>query len=116
MKLVPQSERSCFAGPLSAKKRLRAFMQLDVSIDSMISTRTALVLIQQNMMAHRLLSACPPLVRLLMTDQGPNTSSPTYVKGGQTLRRSDGRSAICCYAFVDAGRFVMQTGYAFVEY
>ncbi len=46
-------------------------------------------------MAHRLLSACPPQVRLLVTDQGPNTLSPTYVKGGQTLRRSDGRSAMC---------------------
>lgn len=45
-----------FAVPLSVKKRLRAFMQLDVCIDSMTSTYTALELIQLNIMAHGLLS------------------------------------------------------------
>lgn len=37
MKLVPQSDWSCLAGPLRAKKRLRAFIQLDASIDSISS-------------------------------------------------------------------------------
>lgn len=87
-------------------------MQLDVSIDSMTSMCTALELMQQNMMAHRLLSACPPLVRLLVTDQGPNTSSPTYVKGGQTFRRSGGRFDVLFFQLSTQ----LATGYAFVKY
>ena len=83
MKFVPQSDISCLAGPLMAKKRLKALIQLEVSIDSMTSMWTALELIQQNIIAHRLLSACPPLVRLAVIHQGPKTSNPTYVNGGQ---------------------------------
>lgn len=52
-------------------KILLAFMQLDVSIDSISSIWTALELRQLNIMAHRLLSACPPLVPLNTMDQGP---------------------------------------------
>ena len=89
MQFVPQSDLNCLAGPLIAKKRLKALMQLDVSTESMTSMCTALELIQQNIMAHRLLSACPALVHLVVMDQGPKTSKPTYVKGGHVLRRSD---------------------------
>lgn len=44
MKLVPQSDWSCLTGPLRAKKCLRAFIQLDASIDSISSMWTALEL------------------------------------------------------------------------
>ena len=37
MKLVPLSERSCAAGPLTAKNLRRAFMKLEVSMDSINS-------------------------------------------------------------------------------
>lgn len=96
IKLVPQSVWSCFAGPRSQKKHQIAFMQLDASINSITLMWMAVELRQLNMMAHRLFSTCPPQVRLIKMDHGPNTSSPTYVKGGQVLRRSGGRSAIYC--------------------
>lgn len=47
-----------------------------------------------NITPHLLLLACPPLVRLITTDHGPNTSTPVYVKGGAGLTRSTQRSAI----------------------
>lgn len=47
-----------------------------------------------NITPHLLLLACPPLVRLVTTDHGPNTSTPVYVKGGAGLTRSTRRSAI----------------------
>lgn len=76
MKFVLQSDLSCLAGPLIAKKCL---MQLEVSSESITLMCTALELIQQNIMAHCLLSACPP-VCLVVMDQGPKTSNPTYIK------------------------------------
>ena len=88
MKFVPQSDLSCFAGPRMAKNLLSALMQLKAS--------TALVLMQVNRIAQRLLSACPPPVRRVTTDQGPKTSKPTYENGGSVLSRSAGRSAIFC--------------------
>lgn len=75
--LFPQSDLICFAGPRMAKKRLNALMQLDVSRESMISMCTARELMQQKSIAHLLLWACPPCVRLETICHGPNTSSPT---------------------------------------
>lgn len=93
-KLVPLSERMCLTGPLIEMKRLRALIKLDVSKDSVTSMCTALMHIQVNMTAQRLLLALPPLVCRVMTAQGPNTSRPTFVKGGSVLSRSAGRLAI----------------------
>ncbi|MEE6499662.1 hypothetical protein FKM82_025183 [Ascaphus truei] len=76
-KLVPQSERICLTGPLTAKNLLRAFMKLEASIDSITSMCIARILMQVKSTAHRLLFASPPLVLREMTIQGPNTSSPT---------------------------------------
>lgn len=63
MKLVPLSDLKCLTGPRTAKNRLRALIKLEVDIDSMTSRWTALVLRQEKMTAHLLLSALPPLVR-----------------------------------------------------
>lgn len=93
-KLVPQSDLNCFAGPLTEKNLRRALMQQEASIDSSTSKWTALVLRQVNSIAHRLLLASPPLVLREVTDHGPNTSTPTYEKGGSLLKRSGGKSAI----------------------
>uniref|UniRef100_A0A1B8Y4E5 G-protein coupled receptors family 3 profile domain-containing protein n=1 Tax=Xenopus tropicalis TaxID=8364 RepID=A0A1B8Y4E5_XENTR len=67
-------------GPHITIKCLRAFMKLEVSIDSITSIWTALMVIQVNMTAQRLLFAWFPLVCHVETDQGPNTSRPTLVK------------------------------------
>ena len=96
MKLVPQSERICLAGPRRAKNLLRAFMKVEESMLSISSMCMARVLIQVKRMAHLLLWACPPRVRRVTTVHGPNASSPMYVNGGSVLRRSMGRSAIFC--------------------
>ena len=45
---------------------------------------------------QRLLRATPPLVLLACTVQGPNTSSPTLVKGGPISALSGGKSAMFC--------------------
>lgn len=62
MKLVPLSDRICLAVPLIAKNlqicRI-AFMQLQVSIDSMTSMCTPLVVIHVKSIAHLLLCAAP---------------------------------------------------------
>lgn len=50
------------------------------------------------MTAQRLLSERPPLVRRAQTLQGPNTSSPTCVNGGDWVRRSAGKSDIFCFS------------------
>ena len=55
MKFVPQSERSCLAGPRMAKNLRRALMQLEVSIDSITSMCTARVLMHVKSTAQRLL-------------------------------------------------------------
>ena len=55
MKLVPWSERICFAGPLIAKNVLRALMQLLAIIASNTLMCTALMHIHDNMTAHLLL-------------------------------------------------------------
>ncbi len=52
MKLVPLSDLSCFAGPLTAKNLCRALMPLAVFIDSMTSMCTARVLIHVKIIAH----------------------------------------------------------------
>ena len=77
MKLVPWSERICFAGPLMAKNLLRALMQLLELMASITSMCTALVHIHENMTAHLLMLACPPLVRREVTSHGSKTSTPT---------------------------------------
>lgn len=94
MKLVPLSERICFTGPRIAKNLLKALMKLEVFRDSITSMWTALMFRHVNSTAHLLLSANPPLVFQADTDQGPNTCSPTCVKGGSALSLSLGRSAI----------------------
>lgn len=96
VKFVPQSDLNYLAGSLMAKKHPKALMQLEESIEAITLMWTALELIQQNDMAHRLLSDCTPLVHLVVMCHGLKTSSPTYMKGGQALRRPGGRSAICC--------------------
>lgn len=97
--------------PLTAKKHHRAFIQLDKSIDSITSMCTAPELKQLNLMAHLLLSACPPLVRRVVTDQGPNTSSPTYLKGGFELFRREVHHALFFQLLTQ-----LATGCAFKEY
>ena len=72
------------------KKHLRELIKLEKSKDSIISVWTALVLIQVNIAAHRLLRIKPPLVLREEMDQRPNTSRPTLVKGGSIQRRSVG--------------------------
>lgn len=83
MKFVPESDLSCLAGPLMVKKRVKALMQLEASIEAITSIWTVLDLIQQNNMAYRLLSDCTPLVRLVVMCHCLKKSSPAYVKGGQ---------------------------------
>ncbi|XP_065326286.1 low affinity immunoglobulin gamma Fc region receptor II-like [Pelmatolapia mariae] len=46
------------------------------------------------MTAHRFASACPPHVFLTVTDQGPNTSSPTCVNGGSVDSLSSARLTV----------------------
>lgn len=76
------------------KNLLSALMKLDVDIVSMSSMCTALVDMQVKSTAQRLLSALPPLVRRVVTVQGPKTSSPTLVNGGIGVSLSTGKSAI----------------------
>ena len=61
-KLVPQSERSCTAGPRKARNLRKAVMKHEVSIDSITSIWIALVVRQVKSTAQRLLLAIPPLV------------------------------------------------------
>lgn len=82
VKLVPLSDLICEAGPVMEKNLRRAFMKLDALSVSITSMRTARTQRQVNITAHLLPFACPPLVRRLITSQGPNTSKPTYVNGG----------------------------------
>lgn len=77
MKLVPRSDRSCLAGPLTAKNLRSALTQLEALRASMSSMWTALVDMHVNSIAHLLLLALPSLVRRVQTSQGPNTSNPT---------------------------------------
>ena len=73
-KFVPQSDRICFAGPLTAKNLLKALMKL-------------LEHMHENITAHLLELECPPLVHRETTSHGPKTSTPTYVKGGAICNR-----------------------------
>nr|XP_024657824.1 immune-associated nucleotide-binding protein 9-like [Maylandia zebra] len=57
-------------------------------------TEITLVDMQVKSTAQRLLSALPPLVRRVVTVQGPKTSSPTLVNGGIGVSLSTGKSAI----------------------
>ncbi len=63
---------------------------------------------QVKSIAQRLLSVCPPLVRLTTTVQGPKTSNPTNVNGGDVLSRLEGGlplSAVpSCHGAYDKGR------------
>ena len=77
MKLFPQSEWSCIAGPLKARNRRRVLMKLEVSIASINSIWIALVVTQVKRTAQRLLFATPPLFHRVLTNQGPKTSGPT---------------------------------------
>ena len=95
-KLVPQYKRSCIAGPCNARNLLNALMKHEVSIDSITSIWMALVDKQVKRTAQRLLLATSPLVRRVLTSQGPKTSRPTKLNGGAGVRRSMGRSAIFC--------------------
>lgn len=60
VKLVPQSERSCFAGPCRAKKRHEALIRLETSMASISSLCTARMLIHMKSPAYLLLLAWPP--------------------------------------------------------
>lgn len=95
-KLVPQSERSCTAGPRKARKLRKALVKLEASIDSITSIWIALVVRQVKSTAQRLLLAIPPLVCRALTSQGPKTSRLTWLNGGAEVSRSMERSAIFC--------------------
>lgn len=58
-----QSDLSCLAGPLIAKKRRSALIQLDVFMDSITSICAALGLMHIKRLAQRLLLVAPSLVR-----------------------------------------------------
>ncbi len=88
------SERRTLAGPLKAKNLRRAFIILEVIIDSRTSICTALEYIQVKITAHLLLSAEPPGVFLVITSHGLKTSIPTLLNGGHGAIRSASRSAI----------------------
>ncbi len=77
MKFVPLLDLKFLTGPRNTGNRLRALMQLEVDMDSMTSRWTALVLKQEKMTTHLLLSALSPLVRRDVMLHGPNTSRPT---------------------------------------
>ena len=95
-KLLPWSHLSLSAGPRIEKNRLRAHMNELASIVSRSSMWIALLTKIVKTMPQRLLSATPPLVLLVYTVQGPNTSNPTLVKGGPISALSGGKSAIFC--------------------
>jgi hypothetical protein len=95
-KFVPRSERNCITGPLMAKNRCQALMNVDVSRDSISSMWIALTVKQVKMTAQRLLHAVPPLVRRVITCHGPKTSTPTKMKGGAGVSRRTGRCCTCC--------------------
>ena len=95
-KLVPQSHLRSLAWPRSAKNLLSAQIKALVSIASRTSMCMALLLRLVNTRPQRLAFAAPPLVLRVSTIQGPNTSKPTFVKGGQTSVLSHGKSAMRC--------------------
>ena len=108
-KLVPLSEQSWTAGPRMAKNRCSSLIKLEVSMDSINSTWIALMVRQINITAQRLLCADPPLVFRVVTCHGPNTSSLTYVNGGDGVNHLVGRSAIfCIWSFPRNFRHLMQ--------
>jgi hypothetical protein len=75
-------------------KRRRAFINADELIDSTSSMCIYLVTRQVKKMAHRFDCALPPRVLCVVICQGPNVSTPTFVKGGDGSSLSEGRSAI----------------------
>jgi hypothetical protein len=62
--------------------------------DSTSSMCIYLVTRQVKKMAHRFDCALPPRVLCVVICQGPNVSTPTFVKGGDGSSLSEGRSAI----------------------
>ena len=94
MKFVPQSERKILTFPRMDMKRRRAFINAYELIDSTSSTCIYLVTRQVKRMAHRFDCALPPRVVCVVICQGPNVSTPTFVKGGDGSSLSEGRSAI----------------------
>ena len=93
-KLLPRSHLNRKAGPVW--KNLRSQINELASIVFKSSTWIALLTRQGKTRPQRLLSATPTLVLLVYTVHGPNTSNPTFVKGGGSaiFARSGGRSAI----------------------
>lgn len=97
MKLVPRSHLRSLARPRSAKNLLSPQMKALASTASRTSMWMALLLRHVNTRPQRLAFGAPPLVLQVCTGQGPNTSQPTLVKGGQTSVLSCGRSAMRCF-------------------
>lgn len=93
-KFVPLSDLNSETAPRIATNRLMALTNEEEVISSMTSMWTALLYRQVNNTAQRFECALPPLVCLVMIVQGPNTSTPTKVKGGDLVSRSLGRYAI----------------------
>lgn len=58
---ITGSSEICSSGPFMAMKHLRQLTRLTAFMVSITSMCTARVLIQVNIMAHRLLSVCPPV-------------------------------------------------------
>ena len=96
MKFVPRSHLRSLAWPPNAKSLLNAQIKALESIASKTSMWMALLLWHVNTRPQRLAFTPPPLVLRVCTAQGPKTSNPTLVKGGQTSVLCDGRSAIRC--------------------
>lgn len=76
------STRNSLTLPLRQTIRRTALTRADEERYSTTSMWMALMTRQVNKIAHRLLFAVPPLVRLVTTEEGPKVSTPTYVKGG----------------------------------
>ena len=96
-KLVPRSHLRSLTRPRSAKNLLSPQMKALASMASRTSMWMALLLRHVNTRPQRLAFGAPPLVLRVCTAQGPKTSKPTLVKGGQTSVLSCGRSAMRCF-------------------
>ena len=95
-KLLPWSHLNHVAGPRMERNLLKAHMNELASTVLRSSMWIALLARHVKTRPQRLLPAAPPLVCLVCTVHGPNTSKPMLVKGGRISALSGGRSAIFC--------------------